>query len=182
MESSHQPYPVKRLHYFSGQTLSAADFALEQQYFREKLKRHNRYLHGSGLVAGMEVSVENHHEVVVAPGLLLDCTGEEIYVPEAVRIAPPDVNHVAFLMIRYAEQPVGFVPTPGGEGQEERQALYIAETFELSYEYDDPYMGHEEDPLVWVPCGKSHALPLAKLFQRRDSWEVDPWFQAPGIG
>ncbi len=178
MESENHSYPVRRPRYFSGRMLSAADLETEQQYFREKLKRHNRYLHGSGLVDGLEVTVENNH-IVVARGLALDCTGEEIYVPETVRILPPDVNHVAFLMIRFTEQPLGFAP--GGQG-DEAQPLYIAETFDLSYEFDDPYLGHGEDPLVWVPCGKSHALPLAKLFQRRDTWEVDPWFQAPGIG
>ena len=178
MESTNRPEPLKRLHYFDGRMLSAADLATEQQYFRERMKRHNRFLHGSGVVAGLEVGVEEKN-ILLLPGMALDCTGEEIAVSEAVRIAPPDENHVAFLMIRYAEEPSGKVPVPVGE--EATQTLYIAETFALSYEYDDPYLSHVEDPLLWVPCGKSHAIPLAKLYQRRDAWEVDPWFQPPSI-
>ncbi len=45
----------KRLNYFYGQMLGAADFQAEQNYFREKLKLHNRCLHGYGTVCGLEV-------------------------------------------------------------------------------------------------------------------------------
>ena len=45
----------ERLNYFYGQMLSAADFRAEQSYFREKLKLHNRCLHGYGVVCGLEV-------------------------------------------------------------------------------------------------------------------------------
>jgi hypothetical protein len=46
----------ERLNYFFGQMLSAADFRTEQSYFREKLKLHNRCLHGYGVVCGLEVT------------------------------------------------------------------------------------------------------------------------------
>lgn len=46
----------ERLNYFFGQMLSAADFRTEQSYFREKLKLHNRCLHGYGVVCGLEVA------------------------------------------------------------------------------------------------------------------------------
>src|SRR5450432_1324478 len=44
-----------RLNYFYGQMLSARDFKSEQDFFREKLKLHNRCLHGYGVVCGLEV-------------------------------------------------------------------------------------------------------------------------------
>jgi hypothetical protein len=46
----------ERLNYFYGQMLGAADFRSEQAYFREKLKLHNRCLHGYGVVCGLEVT------------------------------------------------------------------------------------------------------------------------------
>lgn len=46
----------ERLNYFFGQMLGAADFRSEQNYFREKLKLHNRCLHGYGVVCGLEVT------------------------------------------------------------------------------------------------------------------------------
>jgi hypothetical protein len=44
-----------RLSYFYGQMLHARDLQTEQAYFREKLKLHNRCLHGWGIVCGLEV-------------------------------------------------------------------------------------------------------------------------------
>ncbi|HMF54726.1 MAG TPA: hypothetical protein VK619_00075 [Pyrinomonadaceae bacterium] len=47
-----------RLKYFYGQMLGAQDFQKEQDYFREKLKLHNRCLHGYGTVCGLMVVPE----------------------------------------------------------------------------------------------------------------------------
>ncbi|HLK05675.1 MAG TPA: hypothetical protein VKT53_14650 [Candidatus Acidoferrum sp.] len=44
-----------RLKYFYGQMLTASDFQTEQDFFREKLKLHNRCLHGYGVVCGLRV-------------------------------------------------------------------------------------------------------------------------------
>lgn len=53
------PVPdLKRLNYFYGQLLGAEDFRAEQNYFREKLKLHNRCLHGYGVVCGLRVVPE----------------------------------------------------------------------------------------------------------------------------
>jgi hypothetical protein len=48
----------KRLKYFYGQMLGAYDFQMEQAYFRDKLKLHNRCLHGYGVVCGLDVVPE----------------------------------------------------------------------------------------------------------------------------
>ena len=45
----------ERLSFFMGQHLSAQDFRTEQAYFREKLRLHNRCLHGWGIVCGLGV-------------------------------------------------------------------------------------------------------------------------------
>jgi len=45
-----------RLRYFYGQMLHARDLQAEQAYFREKLKLHNRCLHGWGVVCGLDVT------------------------------------------------------------------------------------------------------------------------------
>jgi hypothetical protein len=61
----------RRLNYFYGQMLSAQDFQIEQNFFREKMKLHNRCLHGYGTVCGLLV------EPVTTPN---DCPeeGDEI--------------------------------------------------------------------------------------------------------
>jgi hypothetical protein len=46
---------LRRLNYFYGQMLSAQDFQIEQSFFRDKMKLHNRCLHGYGTVCGLIV-------------------------------------------------------------------------------------------------------------------------------
>jgi hypothetical protein len=47
---------LRRLNYFYGQMLGVNDFRTEQAFFREKLKLHNRCLHGYGTVCGLLVT------------------------------------------------------------------------------------------------------------------------------
>lgn len=56
---------LKRLRYFYGQLLGVHDFQTEQDYFREKLKLHNRCLHGYGTVCGLEVVPEPRDQTCV---------------------------------------------------------------------------------------------------------------------
>lgn len=46
---------IERPCYYPGQLLTPAEMTLEQQYFRDKLRRHNRLLHGWGVVCGAAV-------------------------------------------------------------------------------------------------------------------------------
>ncbi|HEY8550355.1 MAG TPA: hypothetical protein VIL35_10395 [Vicinamibacterales bacterium] len=46
---------IERPCYYPGQLLTPAEMTLEQQYFRDKLRRHNRLLHGWGVVCGAVV-------------------------------------------------------------------------------------------------------------------------------
>jgi hypothetical protein len=59
---------LKRLNYFYGQMLGVADFQTEQNYFREKLKLHNRCLHGYGVVCGLKVVPEPPDETCTPAG------------------------------------------------------------------------------------------------------------------
>lgn len=46
---------IERPCYYPGQLLTPAELTLEQQYFRDKMRRHNRLLHGWGVVCGAAV-------------------------------------------------------------------------------------------------------------------------------
>jgi hypothetical protein len=84
-----KPGKFKRVRPFDGMLLTAEDFLLEQTYFREKIKLHNR-LHGYGVVCGLEIKAKASSDsndrsdpnVIVAPGMALDCNGNEIIVCE----------------------------------------------------------------------------------------------------
>ena len=51
------PAGLVRTRFFPGQLVGPADFTQDQRYFREKHRRHNRMLHGWGVVCGVETVV-----------------------------------------------------------------------------------------------------------------------------
>jgi hypothetical protein len=147
------PPGIERPRYFHGQFLTAQDFADEQDYFLEKLRRHNRLLHGWGVVCGLRVApTAKSCAVVVSPGYALDPCGDEVLVEEEIllRLSPPEgpeqgdgpeaaetdaascPDGAWTVAIRYVEIPVRFVPGMGGSGDSDSlQASRIRESYEL---------------------------------------------------
>lgn len=58
----------ERTRYYPRQLVSAADLTQDQLYFREKSRRHNRMLHGWGIVCGARVRVTKQPSGAVVPG------------------------------------------------------------------------------------------------------------------
>jgi hypothetical protein len=82
--------PPTRVSYFDGQLLSAADFRTEQDYHRGMRYLHNRLLHGSGVVDGLDVDNDGGG-VRVGAGVAIDALGRELVLPELVCIdLPPE--------------------------------------------------------------------------------------------
>jgi hypothetical protein len=79
---------LERVRFFPRQLLTADDMVADQDYFRQKLRRHNRFLHGWGVVCGLEVSAAATQEipwrVKIDAGYALGPYGDEIYVAEPV--------------------------------------------------------------------------------------------------
>jgi hypothetical protein len=152
---------VERMRYFPRQLLTADDMRVEQEYFREKARRHNRFLHGWGVVCGCTVeplSAGHGWQVRVCPGYVVSPQGDEIWIDQCVDVdlstgpqnAPcsvrwpcppigemPGVRNktvVAYLAVRYAEcfsRPVKV--HPAGCGCDETGCEYsrIRDSFEL---------------------------------------------------
>jgi len=78
---------LERPRYFPRQMITAEEMALEQKYFRDKLRRHNRFLHGWGVVCGAEVclvpatpNTAEPWKVKIKPGYILGPYGDEIVI------------------------------------------------------------------------------------------------------
>ncbi len=158
---------IERTRYFTGQLLDEADFTQEQLYFRDKLRRHNRMLHGWGIVSGLAVRPGTADgELTVEPGYALDGYGNEIVVADVVIVdlltEDGDGNTVApcpqpedrerkrvrkgrspgrplYLAIRYAECPSR--PVPAGESVEysrTRESFAVKLLTELPASYRRP--------------------------------------------
>lgn len=75
------PFVSNRYHF--GMLLGVADFETDQAYHRGKAWLHNAWLHGSGVVWGLNVEIwPGANEVVVSPGLAIDGHGRELSVSE----------------------------------------------------------------------------------------------------
>lgn len=79
---------LERVNFFNRQLLTANDMTTECDYFRQKLRRHDRFMHGWGVVCGLAVTAApvagTAWRVEIGPGYALGPYGDEIFVGEAV--------------------------------------------------------------------------------------------------
>ena len=136
---------MKRPNFFAGQILTATDLMAEQEYILERLRRHNRFLHGYGVVCGLWVRCadESEGEITIEPGYAIDPCGNEIFVGgtgcrcnlrELCRPATPEAGGQLYLALRYSPCPVDPVPvagTPSSTEGGEMQASRVADGFEV---------------------------------------------------
>jgi hypothetical protein len=147
---------LERVNYFPRQLLTADDMIADQNYFRERMRRHNRYLHGWGVVCGLEVTAAPTEatpwRVKVGAGYALGPYGDEIDVAEAQTLdlagclsataadpcepsAPLDAaGQRVYVVVKYSEcfaSPV--LAMPAGCGCEESACEYsrIRDGFEI---------------------------------------------------
>lgn len=111
--TSSKPTRLQRVHFFSRQLLTADDLITDRDYFLEKLRRHNRFLHGWGVVYGLAVAAAptaaKPWQVRIGSGCALGPYGDEIFVGGAVYfdlaacLAGAETGGTAYVAIRYAE-------------------------------------------------------------------------------
>jgi hypothetical protein len=78
---------IERVRYFPRQLITPDDLTREQEYFRAKMRRHNRLLHGWGVVCGCAVKPGTADwTVIVEPGCVLSPQGDEIVIDDAITI------------------------------------------------------------------------------------------------
>jgi hypothetical protein len=76
-----------RPRFFAGQLITDADFRRLDQYLVGKSRLHNKYLHGTGVVCGLEVVCNPCDDTVtVRPGYALGPCGEDIVVCSATSV------------------------------------------------------------------------------------------------
>jgi len=152
---------LERVRYFPRQLVTADDMRVEQEYFRAKLRRHNRYLHGWGLVCGARVeaapSAELPWQVRVCPGYAVAPQGDDILIDDCVLVdlrhlqcspcqpahpCPPErddpvrerARDRVWLAVRYAEcfsRPVRVHPADCGCDETQCEYSRIRDGFEL---------------------------------------------------
>lgn len=170
---------LQRPNFFEGQLLTASDFQAEQDYFLEKHRHHNRYVHGWGVVWGLHVALSTDKQsVVISPGCALDCMGNELILPEPVEASMPAKAKEIYLALQYTEETVQPVPVPG-EGEDVQAYTRIREWTDVMWLPDEPV--HASGPGVgqvrggraqFDTCGAAHAVPLVHMVRRKRRWEI----------
>src|SRR4051794_23629787 len=156
--------PPRRVNFFEGMLLTAADLADEQQYHQEMRYLHNR-LHGYGTASGLEVTVTKGR-IRVAPGTAIDVRGREIVVtaPLTLHLEPhrDDQPWVRDLVIAWSQVPDA--PVPGQDGAVEPPR----------------WVEQPELPLVSPDEPAAEGLALARITRtRRDAVDVDTSVRRP---
>lgn len=73
-------FPFERNRYYYGKHLTVNDFVLEQEYMNNKRRFINRYLHGTGVICGLNVIGIDEKTISVESGVAIDFCGREIIV------------------------------------------------------------------------------------------------------
>jgi hypothetical protein len=157
-EGQAQDGPLERNRYFPGRLLGAEDFQVEQDYVRRRLRRHNRALHGAGIVHGLEVSVppgagSPGGQVVVQPGFAIAPDGEEIEVRSEIVAGLPECGDQLYVTLSPAERLTRPVAV---SGEDEVHFARIEETFSLQ---------------VGASAGENGIL-LARLIRTAAGWQL----------
>jgi hypothetical protein len=150
---------LERVKYFNRQLLTADDMTTEQNYFLQKLRRHNRFLHGWGVVCGLQVTAAPTAalpwQVRIESGYALGPYGDEIFVgepflldlakcgpnagtdpcePGLLGTGTGGVGASVYVAIRYAEclaRPVLAMPPGCGCDEEPCEFSRICDSFEV---------------------------------------------------
>src|SRR5215831_10476138 len=108
------PGALKRPRFEVGDGLAAADLSAEQARRVQRFRRHNRHLHGWGIVCGLYVvpalDASRPWGLLVCPGYALGPYGDEILVlcaagldiREWIWSRPVGAGPLAYVAIRYA--------------------------------------------------------------------------------
>src|SRR5262245_29925077 len=124
------PGALPRPHFEAGDYLAAGDLHAEQRYRLQRARRHNRFLHGRGVVCGLRVvpAGEAGHPGALrsCPGYAIGPYGDEIEVGTPVRVdireflwhqPTSGAKRLVWVGIRYEEVPRRPMPvSPSGCG------------------------------------------------------------------
>ncbi len=153
---------LTRNRYFHGKLMSEDDFILEQQYVRDKQRRHNLLLHGMGIAWGLEVTVEPGgtagDQIVVSPGVAIGPDGEELFVCEPITSPLGSTPSPSFVTLGVVDRPIAVAPTSDGQ-----EVSRVEEVVELDV----------------LPNPPATHLALVRVKRTGRRWRLDPTFTVP---
>lgn len=180
-------FPYERNRYFYGKLLTVDDFESEQKYMNDKRRLINRFMHGCGVVCGLNVIPVGDDAVSVEAGMALDFAGREIIVDEPVTRRLTEIEgffedagggetgSYLYLCIEYAEydrSPAYSVAgNAGGEGHADGQMQYnrVAEGYRIYLTGQEPERGNSGSLAYyeeWKTLYWGNGIRISQVFPR----------------
>ncbi len=172
----NQEIPLQRINYYNGQFLSASDLIDEQDYFLARLRRQNRYNHGWGVISGLEVVMSTSTQICIAPGIAIDCMGNEVVVCAQVKLKIPKKFSQYFVALKYVELMSDPIPnsSPAANAASDPQEFSrIKESYLAELVIDNPPFGHRNKGPGTPGCGVLHPLCIARLKKSLRGWTIE---------
>ena len=143
---------------FAGRLLTANDLREEQEYHREKHRRHLQMLHGFGVVDGLQVDIASDGTTIsVEPGMAIDPYGREIVLDDLVVLPIPfNAPSPTSVVVQYAERLVDPIPVADGG----TEPSHIEEGCEVSLK----------------PGSGDEGIAVARVIRENSTWRVDASF------
>lgn len=160
--------PVERVRYFPKQLLTAGDMRTEQEYFREKARRHNRYLHGWGVVCGCDIEpITNARgwQVRVCPGYVVGPQGDEIHIDDCIDVDLTTGPQNPPCSVKWPCPPIGEMPG----GRDKAITAYIAIRYAECF----------SRPVKVHPAGCGCDETGCEYTRIRDSYEIKVLWKLP---
>ena len=147
-----------RPNFFAGRLLTADDLREEQEYHREKHRRHLQLLHGFGVVDGLEIGVASDGTTIsIEPGVAIDGYGREIVLDDLLVLPiPTDTPSPICVVVQYAERMIDPMPVPDGG----TEPGHIEEGCDVSL----------------MPGPGDDSIAVARLIRDGAAWRVDSTF------
>lgn len=183
---------VRKPAYRHGQLLLEDDFIDEQQFHVHARYAHSRWLHGLGVVHGLELSRGSDLSITVSAGYAIDRKGREIELrePETLEIVGLPAGTMAWVTLGYRTEHVE------KEGNADRRIdcyaqLRVAtgvETFDIrlgSVQLDErgriapDGIGHKERDTLRSPVASGAVGPEALAPQLRSDWITFAFHPSP---
>lgn len=172
--------PIRRLNYFASQLLSADDFTAEQNYHRDKQRRHNLRCHGVGVVRGLKISTVRKNSgwwVAIEPGVAIDPAGNEIELCATAQLQLPKSPKAIQVGIRFSERLCAPVPSLSDSTLPDSQPSRVEEGCEVLL--DPVPMPRRSQGQGKGPDILPDVLPLAHLVRVQSVWRVSRKFKVP---
>lgn len=142
MSFNHQ---LRRLNPFEGLCLTATDLVEEQLYHRRSLQRHSLFMHGFGIVQGLQVDLEQDKKryiVLIKSGYGITAQGQGVHLMHDVKVPleVPKTDGEYMLWLFHVEQPDADSGRPVYDSNESREARILESSAPRLHPVEDEHL------------------------------------------